>query len=52
MEVAGHSITQVVWEYQDIIPNAEFVAELLEVILKKSPMTFDGVIIGTNIAKS
>ena len=47
-----------VWEYQDIFPDAEFVVELLEVILNNSLMAFDGeyfqqivgVIMGTNVA--
>ena len=31
-----NSIKQLVWEYQDVIPNAEFVIDLLEVVLKNS----------------
>ena len=29
-------------EFKDVIPNAEFVIELLNVILKNSLMTFNG----------
>ena len=58
VEDAINSIKQLVWEYQDVIPNAEFIVELLEVILKNSLMSFDGeyfqqffrVIMGTNVA--
>ena len=45
-------------EFDDVIPNAEFIIELLNVILKNSLMTFNGeyfqqifgVIMGTNVA--
>ena len=45
-------------EFSDVIQNADFVIELLNVILKNSLMTFNGeyfqqifgVIMGTNIA--
>ena len=51
-------IIELVDEYQDVIPNTNFIIELLEIILKNSLMTFDGeyfqqifgVIMGTNIA--
>ena len=57
MEDAIDSIKQLVWEYQNVIPNAEFIIELLELILKNSLMSFDGeyfqqifgVIMGTNV---
>ena len=58
VEDAINSIKQLVWEYQDAIPNAEFVIDLLEVVLKNSLLSFDGesfkqifgVIMGTNVA--
>ena len=58
VEDAINAIKILVWKFQDVIPNAEFVVELLEVILKNSLMTFDGeyfqqifgVIMGTNVA--
>ena len=58
MKDAINSIKQLVWEYQDVILNAEFVIDLLEVVLKNSLMSFDGeyfqqifgVIMGTNVA--
>ena len=45
-------------EFRVVIPNADFVVELLNVILKNSLMTFSGeyfqqffgVIMGTNVA--
>ena len=45
-------------EFKDVIPNADFMVELLNVILKNSLMTFNGeyfqqifgVIMGTNVA--
>ena len=51
-------IKELVEEYKGIIPNANFIIELLEIILKNSLMTFDGeyfqqffgVIMGTNVA--
>ena len=42
VEDAINSIKQLVWEYQNVIPNAEFIIELLELILKNSLMSFDG----------
>ena len=42
VEDAINAIKILVWKFQDVIPNAEFVVELLEVILKNSLMTFDG----------
>ena len=58
VEDAINYIKQLVWEYQDVIPNTEFIIELLEVILKNSLMSFGGeyfqqifgVIMGTNVA--
>jgi len=58
VEDAIDTIKQLVWEYQNVIPNAEFIIELLELILKNSLMSFDGeyfqqifgVIMGTNVA--
>ena len=58
MEDAIKCIIELVNEYQDVIPNANFIIELLEIILKNSLMTFDGeyfqqifgVIMGTNVA--
>jgi hypothetical protein len=55
---AINSIKELVLEYSDVIPNAEFVIELLNVILKNSLMSFNGeyfqqifgVIMGTNVA--
>ena len=45
-------------QFQNVIPNAHFVIELLEIVLKNSLMTFDkeyfqqifGIIMGTNLA--
>ena len=45
-------------EYRNVIPNANFIVELLEIVLRNSLMTFDGeyfqqifgVIMGTNVA--
>ena len=47
-------------EYNNVIPNANFIIELLEIILKNSLISFDvdgeffqqmfGVIMGTNVA--
>ena len=58
VEDAINSIKELVLEFNDVIPNAEFVIELLNVILKNSLMTFNGeyfqqifgVIMGTNVA--
>jgi len=55
---AINSIKELVMEFIDVIPNAEFVIELLNIILKNSLMTFNGeyfqqifgVIMGTNVA--
>ena len=33
---------ELVNEYQDVIPNANFIVELLQIILKNSLMSFDG----------
>ena len=45
-------------EYKNVIPNANFIMELLEIVLRNSLMTFDGeyfqqifgIIMGTNVA--
>jgi hypothetical protein len=58
VEDAINSIKQLVWEYQNVIPNTEFIIELLELILRNSLMSFNGeyfqqifgVIMGTNVA--
>ena len=58
VEDAIKCIIELVNEYQEVIPNANFIIELLEIILKHSLMTFDGeyfqqifgVIMGTNVA--
>ena len=58
VEDAIKCIIELVNENQDVIPNANFIIELLEIILKNSLMTFDGeyfqqifgVIMGTNVA--
>ena len=58
VEDAIKCIIELVNEYQEVIPNANFIIELLEIILKNSLMTFDGeyfqqifgVIMGTNVA--
>ena len=58
VEDAIKCIIELVNEYQDIIPNANFIIELLEIVLKNSLMIFDGeyfqqifgVIMGTNVA--
>ena len=55
---AINAIKELVWKYGNVIPNAEFIVELLDVILKNSLMTFDGeyfqqifgVIMGTDVA--
>ena len=52
-----NSIKELVFEFNNVIPNAGFILELLNVILKNSLMTFNGeyfqqifgVIIGPNI---
>ena len=49
---------KLVFQFQNVIPNAHFVIELLEIVLKNSLMTFDkeyfrqifGIIMGTNLA--
>ena len=55
---AINSIKELVMEFKDVIPNADFVVKLLNIILKNSLMTFNGeyfqqifgVIMGTNVA--
>ena len=57
---AINSIKELVIEFKNVIPNADFVVELLTVILKNSLMTFNGeyfqqifgVIMGTNVARA
>ena len=49
---------KLVFQFQNVIPNAHFVIDLLELVLKNSLMTFDkeyfqqifGIIMGTNLA--
>ena len=49
---------RLVFQFQNVISNAHFVIELLEIVLKKNLMTFDkeyfqqifGIIMGTNLA--
>ena len=41
VEDAINSIKQLVWQYQNVIPDAELVVELFGVILKNSLMLFD-----------
>ena len=49
---------KLVFQFQNVIPNAHFVIELLDIVLKNSLMTFDkeyfqqifGIIMGTNLA--
>ena len=49
---------ELVFEYKDIITNADFIIDLLEIVLKNSLMEFDGeyfqqifgIIMGTNVA--
>ena len=49
---------KMVFQFQNVISNAHFVIELLEIVLKNSLMTFDkeyfqqifGIIMGTNLA--
>jgi len=51
-------IKKLVFQYQNVIPNAHFIIELLDIVLKNSLMTFDkeylqqffGIIMGTNLA--
>ena len=58
MEDAIKCIKELVEEYQGVITNANFIIELLEIILKNSLMSFNGeyfqqnfgVIMGTNVA--
>ena len=42
MEDAINSIRELVMDFNDVIPNAEFIVALLNVILKNSLMTFNG----------
>ena len=58
VEDAINSLKELVMEFDNVIENAEFVIELLNIILKNSLMTFNGeyvrqifgVIMGTNVA--
>jgi len=55
---AMNSIKQLCYDFQNVIPNAHFIIELLESVLNSSFMTFDGkyfqqifgLIMGTNVA--
>ena len=57
MDAIEH-MKKLVFQFQNVIPNAHFVIELLEIVLKNSLMTFDkeyfqqcfGIIMGTNLA--
>ena len=42
VEDAINFIKQLVWEYQNVIRNTEFLVEILDVNLKNSLMMFDG----------
>ena len=52
------SIKQLCFDFQNVIPNAHFIIELLDLVLNSSLMTFDGeffqqifgLIMGTNVA--
>ena len=58
VEDAIKCIKELVEEYRNVIPNANFIVELLEIVLHNSLMTFGGeyfqqifgVIMGTNVA--
>ena len=58
VEDAIKCIKELVEEYTNVILNANFIVELLEIVLRNSLMTFDGeyfqqifgVIMGTNVA--
>ena len=58
MEDAVECIIKLVEEYEHVIPNANFIVEILKIVLKNSLMAFDGeyfqqifgVIMGTNVA--
>ena len=58
VEHAIEMMKGLVLEYKDIITNADFIIDLLEVVLKNSLMEFDGeyfqqifgIIMGTNVA--
>ena len=60
VEDAIKCIIELVNEHQDVIPNANFIIELLEIVLRNSLMSFDGeyfqqifgVIMGTNVDQS
>ena len=58
MNDAIEMMKRLVFQFQNVISNAHFVIELLEIVLKNSLMTFDkeyfqqffGIIMGTNLA--
>ena len=58
VEDAINSIRKLCFDYQDVIPNAHFIIELLDLVLNSSLMMFDGeyfqqifgLIMGTNVA--
>ena len=58
VEDAIKCIIELVEGYENVIPNTNFIIELLEIVLRNSLMTFDGeyfqqifgVIMGTNVA--
>ena len=39
---AIYCLQELIWEYKNVIPNAEFIVALLDIALKNSPMTFEG----------
>ena len=48
LEDAINSIKELVIEFSEVFPNAEFIVELLNIILKNSLMTFNGEYFQTN----
>ena len=58
VEHAIEMMKELVFEYKEIITNADFIIDLLEVVLKNSLMEFEGeyfqqifgIIMGTNVA--
>ena len=58
MNDAIEMMKRLVFQFQNVISNAQFVVELLEIVLKNSLMTLDneyfqqifGIIMGTNLA--
>ena len=58
VEDAIEIMKKIVFIFQNVIPNAHFIIELLEIVLKNSLMSFDkeyfpkkiGIVMGTNFA--